>query len=174
MLKYVLNNATVITPMVYAGNKIVNFSFSSELFFNASDYSLDNEELFLVYGSNLRLFESKNRIVSFGLDLKGIDKRTERDSSFDTTADQNETWEQINKKFSSFQDYSSSESMQDIYKNKDARTPFIIFVPKISSAKRPPHRAEIILAGRARRFRGLQACPHALRPLSHVLRRQRR
>ena len=86
MLKYVLNNATVITPMVYAGNKIVNFSFSPELFFNASDYSLDNEELFLVYGSNLRLFESKNRRVSFGLDLKGIDKRTERDSSFDTTA----------------------------------------------------------------------------------------
>ena len=40
-------------------------------------------------------------------------------ASFDTTADQNETWEQINNKFSSFQDYSASESMQDIYKNKE-------------------------------------------------------
>ena len=39
--------------------------------------------------------------------------------SYDKSADQQQTWEQINRKFSSFNDYSSSESMQDIYKNKE-------------------------------------------------------
>ena len=39
--------------------------------------------------------------------------------SYDKSADQQQTWEQINRKFSSFNDFSSSESMQDIYKNKE-------------------------------------------------------
>ena len=41
------------------------------------------------------------------------------ETSYDKSADQQQTWEQINKKFSNFNDYSSSESMQDIYKNKE-------------------------------------------------------
>ncbi|MDB2349617.1 hypothetical protein N9W05_04510, partial [Alphaproteobacteria bacterium] len=39
--------------------------------------------------------------------------------AYDQSADQQQAWEQINRKFSSFNDYSSSESMQDIYKNKE-------------------------------------------------------
>ena len=53
--------------------------------------------------------------------METMSSRSEEDSNmaYDQSADQQQAWEQINRKFSSFNDYSSSESMQDIYKNKE-------------------------------------------------------
>ncbi len=53
--------------------------------------------------------------------METMSSRSEEDSNiaYDQSADQQQAWEQINRKFSSFNDFSSSESMQDIYKNKE-------------------------------------------------------
>ena len=53
------------------------------------------------------------------METMGFRSAEDANIAYDQSADQQQAWEQINRKFSNFNDYSSSESMQDIYKNKE-------------------------------------------------------
>ncbi|MBI66120.1 MAG: hypothetical protein CFH22_00948 [Alphaproteobacteria bacterium MarineAlpha5_Bin12] len=60
---------------------------------------------------------AKGRFAKMEKMQKNIDE--DISSNYNEAADQEQTWEQINKKFNSFDTYSSSESMQDLYKNNE-------------------------------------------------------
>ena len=86
ILKDVLHNSTILTPKFYIGNNLISFGFSSEIFLNSEEYSNDSEELFLVYDTKVSLFRSVNKKYNLDIDLKFIDKKTQKGSNVDGVA----------------------------------------------------------------------------------------
>ena len=86
ILKDVLHNSIILTPKFYIGNNLISFGFSSEIFLNSEDYSNDSEELFLVYDTKVSLFRSANKKYNLDIDLKFIDKKTQKGSNVDGVA----------------------------------------------------------------------------------------
>ena len=83
ILKDVLHDATVLAPKMFIFNSIVDLGVSSEIFLNANDYSNESEEVFIVYEAKLNLYKSKSEKYNLSLDIKLIDKKTERHSNLD-------------------------------------------------------------------------------------------